>query len=162
MVVLEPQQHSIFLGGGWATDSLRAREPELANLLGGVSDPDEQQALQERGFKNLFAATLSQEKLDQPAGEQNISDLQIQQILAAMLGDGSLQHPGANTIYVVYLDPALHSTLGPSMAGKHYVAYFNLFNSGGRKIHYVVVPFEEDQDAARKIARRAFVAAALQ
>jgi hypothetical protein len=160
-VIAEPQQNSIFLGRGWETASLRAREAELANLLAHVSDQSQLSALDERGIKNFFAATSSQETVDDVAGDRLISDLAIQSLLAGMIKEGSLQRPNASTIYVIFLDPELHSTLGTMIAGKHYLAYHNFFNSSGVKLHYVVVPFEANQKTAYQIALRAFLAAVL-
>jgi hypothetical protein len=158
-VISEPQQCSIFLGSGWATPALRAREAELANLLMNVRDQATLSALNESGVKNTFGPTASREQLENLNG--NISDLEIQKILGAMLKDGSLPHSGANTIYVVFLDPEMHSTLGAMFAGKHYAAYHNFFNAAGTKLHYVVVPFETDQKASNQIALRALISAAL-
>jgi hypothetical protein len=159
--IVEPRQYSVFLGKGWEKASLRSREPELANLLAHISDQAQLSALDERGIKNLFAATSSQEKSDDVPGDHTISDLAIQSLLAGMLKEGSLQRPDASAIYVVFLDPDLRSTLGTMIAGKHYVAYHNFFNASGMKIHYVVVPFEANQKTAYQIALRAFLAAAL-
>jgi hypothetical protein len=160
-VIVEPRQHCVFLGNGWEKASLRSREAELANLLAHISDQAELSALDERGIKNFFAATSSQEKSCDVAAGHNISDLEIQGLLTAMLKEGSLQRPDANAIYVVFLDPDLHSTLGTMIAGKHYVAYHNFFNASGMKIHYVVVPFDGNQKTASQIALRAFLAAIL-
>ena len=158
-VISEPQQYSIFLGRGWATPSLRAREAELGNLLVNVRDHATLKALNDSGVKNLYGPTSSREQFDRLAG--NISDLEIQNILGAMIKDGSLPQSGANTIYVVFLDPEMRSTLGSMFAGKHYAAYHNFFNAGGMKLHYVVVPYEADRTTATQIAFRALVAAAL-
>ena len=157
----EPQQNSIFLGRGWETASLRAREPQLANLLASIRDQTQLSALDKRGVKNFLAATSSQERFDEVAGDRSISDLDIQSVLARMLKDGSLQRPNASTIYVIFLDPGLRSTLGTMIAGKHYLAYHNFFSVSGMKIHYVVAPFEANQETAYQVALRAFLAAAL-
>jgi hypothetical protein len=160
-VIADPQQNSIFLGRGWETTSLRAREPELANLLAHMSDQSQLSALDERGIKNFFAATSSQETFDDVAGDRTISDLALQSVLAGMIKAGSIQRPNASTIYVIFLDPEMRSTLGTMIAGKHYVAYHNFFNASGVKVHYVVVPFEANQKTAYQIAVRAFLAAVL-
>ena len=160
-VIAEPQQHSVFLGKGWETGSLRAREPELANLLVGINDQSQLNALDQRGVRNFYAATSSQEKTDQLAGDRSISDLEIQSVLSGMLRDGSLKQPNASTIYVIFLDPGLRSTLGTMIAGKHYLAYHNFFSLSGIKVHYVVVPFEANRETARQVALRAFLAATL-
>jgi hypothetical protein len=153
-------QHSIFLGSGWADPGLRAREPQLGNLLANIRDQAQLDAVEEAGVKNLFGPTTSFEKLDM-AGARNISDLEIQSVLAGMFKDGQLPRPSADSIYVVFLDPGLHSTLGSLVADKHYVAYHGFFNASGAKIHYAVVPFQPDTKAASQIALRALVVAAL-
>ena len=159
-VISEPQQYSIFLGSGWARRELRAREPELSNLLANVRDQATLRALDEYGTKNLFGATFSQERENGLKGNRDISDLQIQAVLGGMLNDGTLPKPNANMIYVIFLDPNLHSTLGSLIAGKHYAAYHNFFNASGTRLHYVVVPFEANQKTGCQIALRAFLAAA--
>src|SRR5258708_3190236 len=70
-VIVEPQQNSIFLGRGWDTASLRAREPQLANLLASIRDQTQLSALDERGVKNFLAATASQERFDEVAGDRS-------------------------------------------------------------------------------------------
>jgi hypothetical protein len=159
-IIVEPQQNSIFLGRGWEASPQRAREQKLANLLANINDQTQLSALDDFGMKNFFAATSSQEKLDEVA-DRSISDLEIQSVLEGMLKDGSLQRPNPSTIYVVFLDQGMRSTLGSSIAGKHYLAYHNSFNASGMKIHYVVAPFEANQNTAYQIALRAFLAAAL-
>jgi hypothetical protein len=159
VVVSEPHQYSIFLGRGWTTPALRARQAELGNLLVNLRDPATLRALNEAGVKNLYGPTSNREQLDDRTG--SISDLQIQNILSTMVKEGSPSASTENTIYVVFLDPDLHSTLGAMLAGKHYAAYHNFFNATRVKLHYVVVPFEADRKAANQIALRAFLAAAL-
>jgi hypothetical protein len=160
-IIVEPQQSSIFLGKGWEAASLRLREAELANLLAHMTDQAQLTALNERGLKNFFAATSAKEKFDEVAGDRAISDLEIQRLLAGMIAEGSIQRANPNTIYVIFLGPELRSTLGEMIAGKHYLAYRNFFNTSGVKIQYVVVPFEANQKTAYQIALRAFLAAAL-
>jgi hypothetical protein len=158
-VTIEPQQNSIFLGRGWESESMRAREPELANLLSDIRGQIQLSAPDQRRMKNFFAATASQEKLVDIGSSHVISDLEIQSMLRAMLKDNSLQRTNTGTIYVIYLDPAMRSTLGGMIAGKHYLAYHNYFNTSGMKIHYVVIPFEANQKTAYRIALRAFLSA---
>jgi hypothetical protein len=159
-IIVDPQQNSIFLGKGWEAPSLRASKPELANLLANLRDQSQLTALDQFGMKNFFAATFSQERFD-VASDRTISDLEIRSVLEGMLKNGALQRPNGNTVYVVYLDPGMRSTLGTMIAGKHYVAYHSLLNAAGLKVHYAVVPFAANQKAAYQIALRAFLAAAL-
>ena len=160
-IIAEPQQESIFLGKEWETAAMREREPELANLLSNIRDQPELNALAQLGLRNFSAATFSQEKLVDAGSNHIISDLEIQSLLETMLKDNSLQPPNAGKLYVIFLDSATRSTLGAMIAGKHYLAYHNFFNSSGVKIHYVVVPFEANQITAYQIALRVFLAAVL-
>lgn len=160
-VIADPQQNSVFLGRSWRTASLRAREPELGELLAHIADPALLRTLDDCGIKNLFGTTSSQEKSDDVPSDRTISDLEIQTVLAGMIKEGSIQRPKASTIYVIFLDAETRSTLGAMIGGKHYLAYHNFFNSSGLKVHYVVVPFEANQKTAYQIALRAFLAAAL-
>ena len=153
------EQHSIFLGRGWADTDLRTREPELSRLLLGIRERFQLDESEGLGIKNRFAPTFSQEKLDIP-GNRNVSDLEIQKVLAGMFKDGTLQPPRAGAIYMLFLDPSLHSTLGAFVAEKHYAAYHAFFNATGARVHYVVVPYQSDPQAARQIALRAFIVAA--
>jgi hypothetical protein len=158
--VVDLQQHSIFLGSHWAESASRARESQLGSLLANIQDHAQTDELSQAGIKNLFGATTSQEKLDVPS-DRNISDLEIQSVLTAMFKEGSLPRPEAGAIYVVFLDAGLQSTLGPLIAGKHYVAYHGFLNASGAKIHYAVVPFQPDAQGSYQISLRALVVAAL-
>ena len=153
------EQHSIFLGSGWADVDMRSREPELSKLLLNIREHIQVDALDRLGIKNRFAPTFSQEKLD-IAGKRDVGDLEIQKVLAGMFKEGTLQHPRAGSIYMLFLDPGLHSTLGALVAEKHYQAYHSFFNASGARVHYVVLPFQSDPQAARQIALRAFIVAA--
>jgi len=77
-----------------------------------------------------------------------------------MFKDGTLPPPRAGAIYMLFLDPGLHSTLGALVAEKHYQAYHAFFNTSGAHVHYVVVPYQADLQAARQIALRALIVAA--
>lgn len=159
-VIAEPEQNSIFLGSGWKTASLRTRVPELGNLLANLRDQSQIKTLDQSGIKNFFAATSTQEKLDD-FGDRVFSDLEIESLLTAMIKEGSLNRPNANTIYVVFLGPEIRSTLGAMIGGKHYLAYHNFFNATGIRVHYVVVPFLTNKKTAYQVALRAFQAAAV-
>jgi hypothetical protein len=152
------EQHSIFLGGGWSDPSLRARRGRLGKLLSSIRDHAQIDDVSAAGINNLFAPTWIIDRAD-VAGNRNISDLEIQGFLGQVLKDGP--KPSADSIYIVYLEPTIHSTLGPLMAGKHYMAYHGFFNSSGARLHYAVVPFESDAEAAYQIALRTFIVAAL-
>jgi hypothetical protein len=156
-----PQQYTIFLGSRWATPSLRAREGKLSNLLSSIQNQPDVNKLNSLGINNLFGPTDGQEVLIPFNDDDKVSDIGIKTILAGLVSDGSLPVADRTTIYVVYLQPELRSTLGSLTGRKHYLAYHQFLNIGGERLHYVVVPFEPDVDTAKAIALRALVAAAL-
>ena len=154
------QQHSIFLGSGWADPSLRARESRLSSLLAMIHDHAQMDEVAQAGFTNRFGPTFTLEKLD-VTDNRKISDLEIQDILAGLFANGPLTEPQADSVYIVFLDPGLQSTLRSLTAGKHYLAYHSFFNASGSKVHYAVVPYQADSTAAYQIALRTLVVAAL-
>ena len=156
--ISEPQQLSIFAGGGWTDAKLNSREATLGSLLANVGDAAELEALNTLGIKNRFGPTINAERTDIAAGV--FRDLDAQRLLANMIDSGALSRPNGRTIYVIFLDSTLQSTLGPLAAGKHYVAYHSSFTAWGLNVRYVVVPFDSDESAGYEIALRAFVAAA--
>ena len=156
--VSDLQQYSIFLGPGWADPSLRANEARLSKLLSSVRDHAQMDEISQAGITNLFGPTWAVEKLDL-TGDRNISDLEIQRMLAEILKTGG--RPNSDALYIVYLDPSLHSTLASLTADKHYVAYHGYFYTSGARVHYAVVPYQADSQAAYQTALRALIVAAL-
>ena len=156
--VSDLQQYSIFLGPGWSDPALRSSEARLSKLLSSVRDHAQLDEISQSGITNIFAPTWAVEKLD-VAADRNISDLEIQRILAEILKNGP--RPNGDSLYIVYLDPSLHSTLGPLVADKHYMAYHAFFNTSGMKIHYAVVPYQSDSRVAYQTALRTLIVAAL-
>ncbi len=160
--IAEPEQYSVFLGSRWATSQLRAREPKLSNLLSSIRSQAETEKLSSYGIANCFAPTISQEVLTTFGNEdESLSDIRVRLALAELVNSDSLPRGGPSTIYVIFLEPGLNSTLGTLTGRKHYLAYHHFFNIAGQRLHYVVVPYEPDLETAQAIALRAFVAAAL-
>jgi len=156
-----PQQYTIFLGSRWATPSLRAREAKLSNLLSSIQNQPDINKLNNLGINNLYGPTYNQEVLTSFGDEEKLSDIGIKTILAGLVGADSLPEAERPTIYVIFLQPNVRSTLGTLTGRKHYLAYHQFLNVGADRFHYVVVPYEPDLDTAKAIALRALVAAAL-
>jgi hypothetical protein len=156
----EVEQHSIFLGPGWADPSLRGRETRLGSLLATIRDGAQMDDIAKAGVTNRFGPTFSVEKLDLTSNRK-ISDLEIQQILSGLFAGGSLGDPQAEATYIVFLDPGLQSTLRAMQAGKHYLSYHGVFNPAGSPVHYAVVPYQADTTVAYQVALRTLLVAAL-
>jgi len=155
-----PQQYSIFLGGLWSTPELRARESKLNNLLSSIRNQNDVNKLNNLGVSDLYGPTDSQEVLTEFTSDERISDISIRTILSGLVNDGVILKPERSTIYVIFLQPDVRSTLGTLTGRKHYLAYHQFVNTGGQRLHYVVVPYESDLDTARAIALSALIAAA--
>ena len=160
-VIDSPQQCSIFLGSDWSSSSLHEREPKLNTLLASVSNQQDANKLARVGIQDFFAATYSQEVPTVFAEGEKISDLRVRAVLAELINSRSLPPTESSTIYMIFLPPRLISTLGTLTGRKHYLSYHNFYNVAGKRLHYVVVPYESDLETARAIALRALVAAAL-
>src|ERR1051326_283539 len=149
------QQRTIFLGSGVADPVLRPREQMLSGLLGRIRDgaqPDGESS------SSNPPAPFAIEKLD-IAGNRTISDLELQRILVGYLKDSPSTNPDA--VYMIFLDSTLRSSLGTLLSDKHFVAYHGFVNFSGKKIHYAVVPFQDDAQKAYQTALRTFIVAAL-
>jgi hypothetical protein len=156
--IAEPQQYSIFVGKSWADASLHERETTLGSLLANVSDDSTIEVLSALGIKNRFGPAINNEQTDVTAGV--FRDLDAQRVLRNLISSGEIGMPNARTIYVVFLDSSLQSTLGTLTSGKHYVAYYSAFTVDGARVRYVVVPFESDPSKGCEIALRALIASA--
>ena len=152
------QQYSIFLGPGWSVPKLRGTEERLSKLLTNVRDHAQMDEIASAGMANVFAPTWTIEKRD-IAGNRKIGDLEIQSIIREIVNNGA--QPSGDSIFVVYLDPGLQSTLGPLQAGKHYLSYHGYANASELRVHYAVVPYQADTQAAYQTGLRTLVAAAL-
>lgn len=153
-----PEQISIFLGSEWTQSTLQEREAQLQNLLASLTDEPTIAALQQSGVTDRFGPVTRVEEPEISAKE--ISDTDVQRLLTTMLDEGSLTRPNDTTIYLIFLDPTVQSRLGSLLAGKHYLAYHSSFRTSESDVHYVVVPFQPDVTLAKRIALRAFLAAA--
>jgi hypothetical protein len=160
-VIDSPQQCSIFLGSDWSSSPLHEREPKLSTLLASVSNQLDANKLAAVGIEDFFAATYSLEVPIVFAEGERISDLRVRAVLAELINSRSLPPTESSTIYMIFLPPRLISTLGTLTGRKHYLSYHNFYNVAGKRLHYVVVPYESDWETARAIALRALVAAAL-
>jgi len=155
---VDVQQYSLFLGPGWSDPALRGTEERLGKLLTNIHDHAQLDEIARAGITDLYTPTWTVEKLD-VAGNRNIADLEIQSIIREIVRNGT--RPAGDAVFIVYLDPGLRSTLGPLQADKHYTSYHGFLNTGGIRIHYAVVPYQSDSQAAYQTALRTLVVAAL-
>jgi hypothetical protein len=160
-VVHSPQQFSIFLGSEWTSASLRERQIRLTSLLSGAATGPEADRLNSAGIDNLFDTTYSREVPTNFADDEKVSDLAVRAVLTDLMNSASLPPVESQTIYVIFLEPGVVSTLGPLTGRKQYLAYHNFLNVAGKRLHYVVVPYEPNVETQRVIALHTIVAAAV-
>ena len=147
--ICTPRQSDVFLGSGWAEPANRTREGTLAHTSAGL-----------RASAICLAGAAPSAPIVHEAFEHvdgNLSDLEIQTRLQAMLGTHQLEPPTLRSIYVVFLAPEIRSQIGKREAGLHYLAYHNHFHAREGVVHYVVVPFDSDSKRQRRSATRAIL-----
>lgn len=159
--VHSPRQFSIFLGSEWTSPELRERQLKLASLLSGAANGPEADRMNSAGIENLFDATYCREVPTSFSEEEKLSDIGVRGVLLDLIESASLPPAEPQTIYIVFLEPGVVSTLGPLTGRKQYLAYHNFLNVGGNRLHYVVVPYEPSLETQKVIALHALVAAAV-
>jgi hypothetical protein len=157
-VLASAQQVSIFLGAGWGDSQVRSREISLLDVTASVGNAHVAE-MKQHSIKTLRAAPQIEDFTD--LSQSKVNDLTIQQKLSDMLKSKAIPAPAAGTVYVIFLAPGVHSTLGGLQGGVDYAAYHNFVNLEAGEIHYVVVPFHENADAHSAAATRAFAETAL-
>jgi hypothetical protein len=157
-VLASAQQVSIFLGAGWGDSQVRSRETSLLDVTASVGNAHVAE-MKQHSIKTLRAAPQIEDFTD--LSQSKVNDLTIQQKLSDMLKSKAIPAPEAGTVYVIFLAPGVHSTLGGLQGGVDYAAYHNFVNLEAGEIHYVVVPFHENADAHNAAATRAFAETAL-
>jgi hypothetical protein len=157
-VLVSAQQVSIFLGAGWGDSQVRARETSLLDLTASVGNAHVAE-MKQHSIKTLRAAPQIEDFVD--LSQSKVNDLTIQQKLSDMLKSKAIPAPAAGTVYVIFLAPGIHSTLGGLQGSVDYAAYHNFVNLEAGEIHYVVVPFHENAATHSAAATRAFAETAL-
>jgi hypothetical protein len=157
-VLASTQQVSIFLGAGWGDAQVRGRETSLLDVAASAGNTQVAE-MKQHGIKTLRAAPQIEDFSD--LSQSKVNDLTIQQKLSDMLKSKAIPSPTAGTVFVIFLAPGIHSTLGGLQGGIDYAAYHNFVNLEAGEIHYVVVPFQENADTHSAAATRAFAETAL-
>ncbi|MBZ5522867.1 MAG: hypothetical protein LAP21_11575 [Acidobacteriia bacterium] len=153
-------QVSIFLGSGWGDQQARARETALLDLSTG-SNGSLSSELQKHGIKSAPSAPSQEDFSDLAKSPAPLNDLAIQRRLADMIEKKAVAAPTAETVFVVFLAPGLHSSLGAHQGGRDFAAYHNFFHAAAGEVRYVVVPFDSNPETHRQAAAQAFVNTAL-
>jgi hypothetical protein len=156
-VMKSAQQVSIFLGPAWGDLAVRSRQATLADL--GSQQNASLAELQSKNVRGLSAAPGVEDFSD--LSRAQVNDIAIQRKLDDLLAKNAIPSPDASTIYVIYLAPGIHSSLGANKAGADYAAYHNFVHLAAVEIRYVVVPFHDSVDHQAAAAARAFAEAAL-
>lgn len=150
-LVCNPPQVHVFLGSAWRQSQNRARQNALSSLvISPIADlcPGARRTVP-RNY--LEPADL---------GHKPLTDLEVQARLAAMLRERRLTL--SNTaIYVVFLPPGTSSAVGRAVAGQDYLAYHSHFHSDYGEVHYVVVPFSDNERLQKRAATRSILEASL-
>jgi hypothetical protein len=157
-VLAATQQVSIFLGSGWGDTQVRGREASLLDVTASAGNAQVTE-MKQHSIKTLRSAPQIEDFTD--LSQSKVNDLTIQQKLSDLLKSKAIPTPTAGTVFVIFLAPGIHSTLGGLQGGVDYAAYHNFVNLDAGEIHYVVVPFHENAATHTAAATRAFAETAL-
>jgi len=157
-VLSSTQQVSSFLGAGWGDTQVRGREASLLDVTAFAGDTQVAE-LKQHSVKTLLAAPKLEDFSD--LSQSKVNDLAIQQKLSDLLKSKAIPAPTPDTVFVIFLAPGVHSSLGGLQGGVDYAAYHNFVNLEAGEIHYVVVPFHENAATHSAAATRAFAETAL-
>jgi len=157
-VLASAQQVSIFLGAGWGDTQVRGREASLLDVTASAGNAQVAE-MKQHSIKTLRSAPQIEDFTD--LSQSKVNDLTIQQKLSDLLKSKAIPTPTAGTVFVIFLAPGIHSTLGGLQGGVDYAAYHNFVNLDAGEIHYVVVPFHENAATHTAAATRAFAETAL-
>ena len=149
-VVREPLVEMVFVGQWEKSQADAVRQ--AADHIGAT---DAFQSTHERGVK-ATALPITTRTL---AGRETMNDLDLQSMLDRAIENGSLPSRSDDTIYVLYLSPAISSTLGEKSAGTDYASYHSHFHSHDVNVRYVVVPFHENANVMNDAAAASLIRA---
>ncbi|HEV8432163.1 MAG TPA: hypothetical protein VGR95_02035 [Thermoanaerobaculia bacterium] len=149
-VVQQPLVELLFVGT-WD----KSRADLLRQSADHIGATDEFQSTHERGVK-ATALPITTRTL---AGRDTMNDLDVQSMIDRAIEHGSLPSRNDDTIYVLFLSPAISSTLGDKTAGTDYASYHSHFHSHDVNVRYVVVPFHNDVNVMNQAAAASLIRA---
>ncbi|HEX3581659.1 MAG TPA: hypothetical protein VH087_07830 [Thermoanaerobaculia bacterium] len=149
-VVSEPLVETVFVGS-WE----KSPADVLRQSVDHVSATEAFQSTHERGVK-ATALPVTTRSL---AGRETMNDLDLQSMIDRAIENGSLPSRNDNTVYVLFLSPAISSTLGEKTAGTDYASYHSHFHSHDVNVRYVVVPFHQDVNVMKQAAAASLIRA---
>jgi len=149
-VVQQPLVELLFVGT-WD----KSRADLLRQSADHIGATDEFQSTHERGVK-ATALPITTRTL---AGRDTMNDLDVQSMIDRAIENGSLPSRNDNTIYVLFLSPAISSTLGDKTAVTDYASYHSHFHSHDVNVRYVVVPFHNDVNVMNQAAAASLIRA---
>ncbi len=149
-VVREPLVELLFVGA-WD----ESRTGVLRQAIDHISATDAFQSTHERGVKSI-ALPITTRSL---AGREKMNDLDLQSMIDRAIENGALPSRNDDTIYVLFLSPAVSSTLGDKTAGTDYASYHSHFHSHDVNVRYVVVPFHDDANVMNQAAAASLIRA---
>lgn len=149
-VVREPLVEVVFVGA-WD----KSRADVLRQGIDHISATDAFQSTHEQGVKST-ALPITIRSL---AGREKMNDLDLQSMIDRAIENASLPSRNDDTVYVLFLSPAISSTLGEKTAGADYASYHSHFHSHDVNVRYVVVPFHDDANVMTQAAATSLIRA---
>ncbi len=155
-IVREPLVEIDFLGD-WSAPSASDRKTALRQRTEQISASEGFQGTAAYGIRTTGLLISARDVI----ATGKLNDLHIQAKIDAAMTSGSLPNRDANVIHLIFLAPALQSTLGDGVALRDYHSYHSHFHTQDVNVRYVVVPYDADAsrmaDAARASLLRAII-----
>jgi hypothetical protein len=131
------QAQGVYLGSGWNGSSTPTT---LDSYLSYVTNSPYTQALHDAGY-GVGTGSAVAGKRDGVAltAGSTISDGTIRSRLSADINSGLLAAPGANNLYVVFVDPNVAVSMGGSNSKTGFLGYHGAFGLNGADVHYAVI-----------------------
>ena len=129
-----PRQYDVFVGTGWQT--AHSARTSLARVTARINAATLCSTTVPVAIPTVREYTGSM--------DSKLSDLKIQALLNSMIERHTVPAPGANALYVLFLDQSSRLSIGEFQSGVEFLAYHNHFHADKGEVRYIVVPFDSD------------------
>lgn len=136
------QAQAVYLGSQWANSSMSSQITQTDQFLSALVNGPYMDMLTNAGY-NVGRGTDIQGVVDNISlsTRTSLQDNQIQSDLATLIGQGQVQSPAQNNLYMVYVEPGVPVTMGGTSSTNYFLGYHSAFQDGGNVIHYAVMPY---------------------
>lgn len=136
------QAQGVYLGSEWAASSMSGQITQTDQFLSTIVNSPYMDMLTAAGY-NVGRGTDTKGVVDNISisTRGSLKDSQIQSDLASLISQGKVETPGANNLYMVYVEPGIAVTMGGVSSTNYFLGYHSAFQDGSNVVHYAVMPY---------------------